>query len=98
MPPDRSPWPSRPGHEDFSDAGFVELNLEPVDELMYFGVDVDEAFGFVSGQGFARFMLRDLDDDRRAGALAALRATICTHLTGDGVLYRSGAWIVSART
>jgi hypothetical protein len=47
--------------------------------------------------GLVEFILRDLDADRRAGAFAALRATIDAHETPDGVLYPSAAWITTAR-
>jgi hypothetical protein len=47
--------------------------------------------------GLLAGMLDGLDDSTRGGALDALRATIATHATSDGVLYRSAAWIISAR-
>lgn len=80
-----------------SDAGFSAITLHAADELMYFGVDADESFRFLQGQGFAKFMLRDLDEQMRAGALEALRETIVAHDTGNGVLYPSAAWVISAR-
>lgn len=64
---------------------------------MYFGADADDAFRFVQCQGFARFMLRDLDEDARTGALDALRSTIDAHDTGEGVLDPSAAWVIRAR-
>jgi hypothetical protein len=42
-------------------------------------------------------MLEGLDDDARSGALQALRDTIAAHETPDGVLYASGAWLITAR-
>jgi hypothetical protein len=42
-------------------------------------------------------MLEGLDEDRRARTLAALRATITAHNTAEGVVYRSGAWLIRAR-
>lgn len=80
-----------------SDAGFSAIKLHAADELMSFGGDTDEAFRFLQGQGFVKFMLRDLDEDTRAGALEALRQTIVAHDTGNGVLYPSAAWVISAR-
>jgi len=78
-------------------AGFSDIDLEPADELMWFGDTADAAFSFVAGQGVIRFMLRDLDDDARQRALADLRRTIEAHATDEGVLYPSAAWIVTAR-
>lgn len=48
-------------------------------------------------QGFVEGMLQGLDEERREGALAALRASIETHETGAGVVYPSAAWVVTAR-
>jgi len=42
-------------------------------------------------------MLEGLDAGRRAGALGALRATVAAHITADGVVYRSGAWLIRAQ-
>jgi hypothetical protein len=41
--------------------------------------------------------LQGLDDEARSRALAALRATIEAHDTGEGVWYPSATWFVSAR-
>lgn len=78
-------------------AGFSDVNLEAADELMYFGADADDAFRFVHGQGFVAFMLAGLDKSARAGALDALRSSIDAYDTGQGVLYPSAAWVISAR-
>jgi hypothetical protein len=51
----------------------------------------------VRGLGFTDYMLQGLDDTARHAALDALRATIDVHDTGQGVLYQSAVWIVSAR-
>jgi SAM-dependent methyltransferase len=102
-----TPPPDAPGPFSLSDpdrvrsllstAGLVDVELEGVSEPMYFGDDADDAERFVRGLGFTGFMLRDLDDEGRASALAALRASIEAHETPDGVLYASAAWIVTAR-
>lgn len=76
-------------------AGFVDVELEPRTEPMWFGHDASDASGLVSG--LLAWMLHGLDDASRAGALDALRATVSAHETPDGVLYESAAWIVAAR-
>ena len=101
-PPPDAPGPFSLADPDrvvavLSAAGFVGVTLESANELMYFGDDVDDAYRFVRGIGFTDGMLRDLDDETRARALEALRATIAAHDTGDGVLYSSATWIVAAR-
>jgi len=41
-------------------------------------------------------MLQGLDDDGRARALDALRASLEAHHTAQGVAYRSAAWLITA--
>lgn len=101
-PPPDAPGPlswADPGrtHRILTTAGFADIACESVEQLMYFGDTADEAHRFVSGLGFAQGMLRDLDPGTRRRAFQALRATIDDHLTADGVLYPSAAWIVTAR-
>jgi SAM-dependent methyltransferase len=100
-PPPDAPGPFSLADPDrvrtiLSAAGFSDVTFENANELMYFGADADDGYGFVRGLGFTEFMLRDLDDDARTRALAALRATIVAHDTGDGVLYPSATWIIGA--
>jgi SAM-dependent methyltransferase len=101
------PSPDAPGPFSFADpervrpiltaSGFIDVTFDGAEELMYFGHTADDAFTFVHGLGFARFMLQGLDDDARARALDALRATIDDHATDEGVLYPSAVWIITAR-
>jgi SAM-dependent methyltransferase len=102
QPPPDAPSPFSLADPDrvngiLSTAGFVDVTLEGASEPMYFGDDVDDAYRFVRGIGFTEGMLRDLDDEARAQALDALRATIAAHATDDGVLYGSATWIVRAQ-
>jgi hypothetical protein len=55
------------------------LELERRPEPTYFGPTAEEAFRFIRGLGLIEFLLSDLDDTRRAQAVAALRATIEAH-------------------
>ena len=92
-----------------SAAGFADVTFDGRQEPMYFGPDAEAAYRFVSGLGVVKFLLEGLpvygqgepgdqaDGAARSRALAALRATIDAHETGDGVLYPSAAWIISAR-
>ena len=62
---------------------------------MQFGESIDDAYQLVSQ--FFGWMLNDLDDSSRSGALDALRATITAHHeVGHGVCYDSATWIVRA--
>jgi SAM-dependent methyltransferase len=100
-PPPDAPGPfslARPErvHEILTAAGYTEVHMDGVEEPILFGATADDAYRFVRGLGLIEFLLRDLDETRRAEAVAALRATIEGHETADGVLYPSAAWIIRA--
>jgi SAM-dependent methyltransferase len=75
-------------------AGYVDVALADRREPMWFGADADDAYQLVLG--LLGWMLDGLDDDGRAAAEDALRATIAAHATPDGVVYDSAAWIIQA--
>lgn len=77
-------------------AGFENVTLAPALHPMGFGRDVESAFRFASGLPGARFLLKDLSESDRAEGLAKLRAAVEAHLTPDGVLLDSKAWLVTA--
>lgn len=79
------------------DAGLLDVALDEVDEPMEFGRDTDDAFAFISALGLTRGLVHDLDDDARARALDAVRQLIAERDTGDGVLFGSSAWLITAR-
>ena len=62
---------------------------------MWFGVSTDDAYTFALG--LLGWMLEGLDESQRAQALSALRASVTTHSTADGVVYGSGAWLIRAQ-
>jgi hypothetical protein len=75
-------------------AGWVDVGLEALNESMWFGGDVDEAFDFVLG--ISGWMLKDVEGEARERALQALRASMAAHLGDDGVRYGSAGWLVRA--
>jgi|GEM_PF-4041776 len=75
-------------------SGFSTARFEALYAPMHFGADADQAYGFVAGM--LDWMLDGLDDTSRARALSDLRMTIRAHETGDGVLYPSATWLVTA--
>lgn len=79
-----------------ADAGFTGVRLEETSERVQLGADVDDAFGFVSTLGLTRGMLDGLDDTARTRALQELRTTLALHDTGQGVLFDSRAWLITA--
>jgi hypothetical protein len=76
-------------------SGFTDVELEGVQQPMYFGPDPDDVFGYFSTQYAG--MVRDLDPETRARAHERLRSSLADHCTDQGVLYDSAAWLVHAR-
>lgn len=77
-------------------AGFAGVALEPTTAPFRLGADANDAFEFMSTSGIAHGMLNGADDATRRRAFDGLRATFEAHDTGSGVLYESGAWIITA--
>jgi SAM-dependent methyltransferase len=76
-------------------AGFRDITFDPVDELMYFGADPDDAARFVLG--LLGWMLADADETTRQRAIDALGRTLRAHACEEGVMFASRGWIVTAR-
>lgn len=76
-------------------AGFTRIEIDPIQAPMWFGASNDDAYDFALG--LLGWMLEGLDEDRRAQALAALRATVTAHSTANGVVYNSGTWLIHAQ-
>ena len=75
-------------------AGFDTPELDGIESTTWFGDTADAATEFIAGlQGW---MLRDLDDGQRTGALAALRDMFAAHVGPDGVRLESAAWVITA--
>ena len=80
-----------------SEAGYESVELTAVDKPLWLGANGDDAFDFFRGNGVVRGMTQGLDETQRATALNALRTTMDEHDTGDGVLFKSGVWLIAAR-
>jgi SAM-dependent methyltransferase len=99
-----APPPEAPGPFSLADpervrrllgaAGFADVQLQAVSGPMYFGPNVEDAYGFVLG--LLGWILEGLDEAGRQRALAALRASLVAHDSGHGVSYGSAAWIITA--
>jgi SAM-dependent methyltransferase len=99
-PPPQAPGPfalADPGRvrQLLAGAGFAHIEIDPIQAPMWFGAGADDAHAFALG--LLGWLLDGLDQDRRAQALAALRATIDAHSTAGGVIYASSAWLIRAR-
>lgn len=75
-------------------AGFADVELDATTAPMWFGSDADDAYRFALG--LMGWILKGLDDPRRARAIDALRSTMATHDTSEGVLFESAAWTIQA--
>lgn len=101
------PPPGVPGPFAFADreyaeqtlaaAGFDKVSFEELYEPIRFGDKADDAFAFVSTFGITRGLTQDLDDEARELALRKLRSVLSTHDGGDGVLFGSSAWLITAK-
>lgn len=79
------------------DAGYIDINFEVINEPIELGSNADDAFGFVSTQGFVKGLIQDLDDAGKAQALDALHRILVAHDTGHGVLLDTSSWLITAR-
>jgi SAM-dependent methyltransferase len=78
-------------------AGFVDIGFTGVHESVYYGATCDAAYDAVLRLRHTRDLLANLDAATTEHARDRLRAMLRGHHTGDGVLFDSSAWIVTAR-
>ena len=76
-PPNGAPGPfglAEPDHvrRVLADAGFVDVDVEAIEEPLEFGTDADDAFAFVRTMGIVEGMTHDLDEADTARALDAV--------------------------
>jgi hypothetical protein len=78
------------------EAGFGDLTIEPVDEPLYLGPDVDRCYDDLLRLSVVAGSVRDLDDGARAAVLDRLREAVRNKQGPEGVLFGSGSWLVRA--
>ncbi len=78
-------------------AGFGEVTFAEVRERLYYGPDVETAYENVLQLREPLALLAELAPADAERARADLRAMLAAHDTGDGVLFDSAAWIVTAK-
>ncbi|OCC00891.1 methyltransferase [Labrys sp. WJW] len=78
-----------------STAGFTSIDFAEVNEPVFYGPNVDAAFDAITGLYLVKDTLARTDEppDR---PLQRLRDLLDAHMTADGVLFESRAWIISA--
>jgi SAM-dependent methyltransferase len=77
-------------------AGYENPRLDPVELVLTFGANPDEAAEYLTGSGLARVAFAAVSEDRRPAALAALRAALAEHAEAGGVRLGAAIWIVTA--
>lgn len=78
-------------------AGFADVALQDVNEPNDLGPDAQSAYEFVRGLWSTGTLLERLTPEQAERACDRLRAVMAAHDTGQGVLFGSRVWIVSAR-
>jgi ubiquinone/menaquinone biosynthesis C-methylase UbiE len=79
-------------------AGFADVGVTEVHEPVFYGPDVDTAYDIVCSFKNTQDVLAKLDADAGKRVRDQLRGMLVGHLTDDGVLFDSRAWIVGARS
>ena len=79
------------------EAGFIEIDFAEVQEPVYYGPDVDTAYGIVRSMKRTSDILAALTPGETESALERLRIMLAEQATNQGVLFASRAWIVTAR-
>ena len=77
--------------------GYVDTAVTAVEEPMWVGADEEDAYAFLSGMGLVRGFTEQLDPAARNDALDRLRKLVAAHVTDEGVVFGSAAWLVTAR-
>jgi len=77
-------------------AGFVDVELQPIDEQIHLGTDVSDALEFAKTMGIVEGLTDGLDDAARSTAMSNLAELFRQHETPDGVLLGSAAWLITA--
>ena len=102
VPPPGAPGPFAWADTGFAtrvllDAGFADVAFDGSEQPFNVGSGADDAYAFAAGLNPVQMMVADLDEATRAKAFDNLRAAIAAHETPDGVVFRSAAWLVTAR-
>jgi ubiquinone/menaquinone biosynthesis C-methylase UbiE len=81
--------------EILSTAGFASIKFAEVREPVFYGPDVNAAFDALTGLYLAQDALARVNEPSDK-ALQRLRDLLKAHLTAEGVLFDSRAWIITA--
>ena len=101
MPPSDAPTPFALADPErvrsiLVSAGFIDIEVEPIDELIELGTDASDALEFAKTMGIVEGLTDGLDAEARDQAMANLGALFHERETADGVLLASAAWLITA--
>jgi SAM-dependent methyltransferase len=90
---------SDPDHvrEVLESSGWTDVELDPVDESMWWGTDAEDVVDFIAGAGRTKVLLDKVDEETTLRARAALVEALRAHETPDGVFLGGALWLVTAR-
>lgn len=102
MPPPGAPGPFGLADADrtrsiLGDAGWGDVNLEPVEIQQDLGPDPGSVSSFLSRTEIAKSFLGETDDETKAKVWKAVEAKLAEHTTDDGVRLTGRTWLVTAR-
>jgi len=102
------PGPEDPGQYSFGDrhrverilteAGFADLSIEPVDQMLNQGRDVPDVLERIGDFGPLARAFKDVPPEQVAKAKEAIGEALKPYATPDGVKLAGACWLVSART
>jgi len=108
LPPMERPGPEDPGQYSFGDrhrverilteAGFANLSIEPIDQMLNQGRDVPDVLERIGDFGPLARAFKDVPPEQVAKAKAAIGEALKPHATPDGVKLAGACWLVRART
>ena len=80
-----------------TEAGFADVALEEVVRPMTMGDSVEDAVQFMKSSDMGEVLMTGVDDQTADRAWEAVRETLATHVTPEGLVLSGTAWLTTAR-
>lgn len=78
-------------------AGFEQVQIEPVEELLRVSRDADDVLRYYDAQPLAKPFMATARKDQVVQVREAIRTALVAHESPAGVFLASAAWLVTAR-